>query len=149
MPCAFGSTPRRPRPTCTATARSAASAGGGGCAINLGGDAASLEVEGEEHLSVYRAKIQSHGEPSPARRHFCKHCGSALWVFDPRWPELIHPFASAIDTPLPAPPERVHIMLASKPGWVPLPQAPEDSTFTEYPDEALADWHARHGLDKD
>ena len=121
-------------------------AGGGGCAINLGGDAASLEVTGEEHLSVYQAKIRSHGEPSQARRHFCKHCGSALWVFDPRWPDLVHPFASAIDTPLPTPPERVHIMLGSKAGWVELPPpGSEDPRFEEYPEESLAEWHARHG----
>ena len=122
-------------------------AGGGGYAINLGGDAASLKVTGEEHLGVYRAKTQSHGEPSPARRHFCKHCGSALWVFDPRWPDLVHPFASAIDTPLPTPPERVHIMLASKAGWVePPPPSPEDLRYDAYPEESLAEWHARHGL---
>ncbi len=121
-------------------------AGGGGYAINLGGDAASLKVEGEEHLGVYRAKTESQGAPSQARRHFCKRCGSALWVFDPRWPELVHPFASAIDTPLPSPPERVHIMLASKPSWVHLPQKDEDCYFSEYPNESLAEWHRRHGL---
>ena len=42
-------------------------AGGGGYAINLGAAAASLEVSGEEHLSVYRARTESHGEPSEAR----------------------------------------------------------------------------------
>jgi len=70
-------------------------AGGGGYAINLGGDSSSLEVEGEEILSVYRARIQDPDDPeekiSPARRNFCRHCGSALWVYDPRWPELVHP----------------------------------------------------------
>ena len=122
-------------------------AGGGGYAINLGGEAASLKVEGEEHLSVYRARTESHGEPSQARRHFCRRCGSALWVFDPRWPDLVHPFASAIDTPLPTPPERVHIMLGSKAGWVELPPAgPADARYQEYPEESLAAWHARHGL---
>ena len=121
--------------------------GGGGYAINLGGDAASLEVTGEEHLSVYRARTQSHGEPSEARRHFCRRCGSALWVFDPRWPDLVHPFASAIDTPLPAPPERVHIMLGSKAGGVEVPApGPEESCFEAYPEESLSEWHARHGL---
>ena len=122
-------------------------AGGGGYAINLGGEAASLKVEGEEHLSVYQARIESHGEPSQARRHFCRHCGSALWVFDPRWPDLVHPFASAIDTPLPTPPERVHIMLGSKAGWVELPPAgPLDPRYREYPEESLAAWHTRHGV---
>lgn len=54
------------------------------------------------------------GELSPLERHFCKLCGSMLSIWDPRWPELIHPFASAIDTELPIPPERTHLMLASK-----------------------------------
>jgi hypothetical protein len=82
-------------------------AGGGGYAINLGALSDTLEIEGERHVSVYQAHIE--GEQSPARRHFCRTCGSALWVFDPRWPELVHPFASAVDTPLPKPPEGVHI----------------------------------------
>lgn len=34
------------------------------------------------------------------------------------WPELVYPFAPAIDTELPVPPERVHLLLDSKPGWV-------------------------------
>ena len=72
--------------------------GGGGYAINLGGDYSSLKVEGEDNLSIYRAKIDD-GEggtrESEARRHFCKLCGSALWLWDPRWPELVHPLASA------------------------------------------------------
>jgi hypothetical protein len=42
---------------------------------------------------------------------------SALWLWDPTWPELVHPFASAIDTDLPVPPERTHLMLGSKASW--------------------------------
>ena len=122
-------------------------AGGGGYAINLGGDAATLEVDGEEHLSVYQAALEPGAAPSPGRRHFCKHCGSALWVFDPHWPELVHPFASAIDTALPVPPERVHIMLGSKPGWVEVPVGPNDPHFEDYPDESIAGWHEARGLD--
>ncbi len=124
-------------------------AGGGGYAINLGGDAATLEVSGEEALSVYRARVDSHGEPSEARRHFCGHCGSALWVYDPRWPDLVHPFASAIDTALPVPPERVHIMLGSKANWVEVPEGARERHFEEYPEESIADWHARQGLTDD
>ena len=45
--------------------------GGGGYAINLGGEAESLQVEGEEHLSIYRVKDRQTGEKSPMRRHFC------------------------------------------------------------------------------
>ena len=138
-------------------------AGGGGYAINLGADNATLEVTGREHVSIYHARLGRSGaddkgsdpsgetrsgevETSPGERHFCSRCGSALWVWDPRWPELVHPFASAIDTELPAAPERTHLMLGSKPAWVPLLLAPKDQTFDEYPDESLATWHERLGL---
>ena len=120
-------------------------AGGGGYAINLGCEAASLKVIVEEHVAVYRARQSADGEPSSARRHFCLQCGSALWIFDPRWPDLVHPFASAIDTALPVAPERAHIMLAAKPGWVRLHWGPEERHFPEYPDESLAEWHTRRG----
>lgn len=124
-------------------------AGGGGYAINLGGDAASLEVEGREHVTVYHARLKdAEGQQtdSPAERHFCRHCGSCLWAWDPRWPGLIHPFASAIDTPLPQPPERVSIMLDSRANWCKAPQGAQERHFPAYPDESLADWHRRHGL---
>lgn len=120
-------------------------AGGGGYVINLGGDYASLQVEGEENLSVYRARMEN-GETSTGQRHFCRHCGSALWLYDPTWPEWVHPHASAIDTPLPVPPDHVHMMLDSRAPWVEVIQAPGDACFDGYPDESLADWHQRHGL---
>ncbi len=121
-------------------------AGGGGYAINLGADAASLEVKGEDNLSIYRVSPAEHeGGLREGRRHFCKACGSALWVYDPRWPELVHPFASAIDTPLPVPPETVHIMIASKADWVTAETGPGHHQFDEYPEESLADWHRRRG----
>ena len=125
-------------------------AGGGGYAINLGGDYASLEVEGREHLRVYRARIE-HGanavpEQSPAERNYCGLCASQLWLWDPRWPELVHPFASAIDSDLPKPPERTHLMLASKASWVEPAIGPQDQQFPGYPDEAISDWHERLGL---
>ena len=90
-------------------------AGGGGYAINLGGEAETLSVKGKRSLKVYRARLED-GSESPAERRFCGRCGSALWVWDPRWPALIHPFASAIDSALPAPPERCHIMVEYAPG---------------------------------
>jgi hypothetical protein len=125
--------------------------GGGGFAINLGGDAASLSVRGEENISVYQARRRDEetGEVtvSPARRHFCRLCGSGLWLFDPRWPELIHPFASAIDTELPAAPERTYLMMAAKKDWVPVDIGPEDQVFDGYPDESIAAWHHRLGLE--
>lgn len=121
-------------------------AGGGGYAINLMGDSAGLEVEGGEHISIYHARMED-DETSPAERRFCRHCGSFLWLFDPRWPELVHPFASAIDTPLPVPDERNHIMLAYKAAWVEVPASSSREHFFEaYPDESLVEWHEARGL---
>ncbi|MBQ0756599.1 MAG: GFA family protein [Amphritea sp.] len=122
-------------------------AGGGGYAINLGGDYATLEVVGGEYISVYQAIIndpETGGKKeSPGQRSFCKKCGSTLWQWDPRWPELVHPFASAIDTDLPLPPKRTHMMLGSKASWVKVDAGSSDSMFDEYPQESLADWHLR------
>jgi hypothetical protein len=73
-------------------------------------------------------------------------CGSALWLWDPTWPELVHPHASAIDTPLPAPPDNVHCMVGSKAPWVAVEGKPGDPRFDEYPDTSLAGWHEAHGL---
>lgn len=119
-------------------------AGGGGYAINLGANADTMEIEGEEHISVYHARID--GEESGGERRFCARCGSALWLWDPRWPELVHPFASAIDTPLPRAPSHCHIMLASAASWVPLEIGPQDERFEHYPDKSLEAWHRAHEL---
>lgn len=125
-------------------------AGGGGYAINLSGAYATLQIEGREHLCVYRALMQGADvatpERSPAERHFCGVCASALWVWDPRWPELVHPFASAIDSELPRPPEHTHLMTGSKASWVPLHADSDDKRFAAYPDESIAEWHERLGL---
>lgn len=123
--------------------------GGGGYAINIGGDAKSLEVEGLENVTIYHARIRNPGEEeivSAAERTFCKHCGSGLWLYSLEWPELIHPFASAIDTPLPVPPETTHIMLQFKAPWVEVDKRPQDKLYDHYPEEALADWHVRVNL---
>lgn len=121
-------------------------AGAGGFAINLGGRFETLQVEGEAHVRVYRARLGDDAEPSPLERRFCGECGSMLWCWDPRWPDLVHPFASAIDTGLPVPPERTHLMLASKAPWVVPAVATGDKTFPEYPEESIAEWHERLGL---
>jgi hypothetical protein len=127
-------------------------AGSGGYAINLGGAFGTLEVTGSENVTVYRAKITNPDtgeiEESLAERSFCKHCGSALWAWDPRWPDLVHPQASAIDTPLPTPPEHTHLMLGSVAPWVRPNIQGGDKTFDEYPSESIADWHKRLGLEK-
>jgi hypothetical protein len=121
-------------------------AGGGGYAINLGADSSTLEVEGEERVSVYRARIDDEHDPSPAEWHFCGVCGTALWVFNPPWPDLVHPFASAVDTPLPKPPEKVRMMLNYAAPWCEIPLDGEDRHFPEFPDESLEEWHRRHRL---
>jgi hypothetical protein len=126
-------------------------AGGGGYAINLGGEAASLEVEGRQHISKFNAIMRNSEtdaeEKGPAERSFCARCGSALWVWDARWPQLIHPFASAIDTPLPVAPELVHLMLDYRALWVPLHVGEHDKRFPEYPQESIAEWHRRLGVE--
>lgn len=124
-------------------------AGGGGYAINLGADKNTLKISGHKYLSVYRARIeQSDGscEKSTGERNFCSECASALWLFDPNWPDLVHPFASAIDTDLPTPPERVHLMLAFKANWVTPRIGEGDQCFDLYPEESLEDWHRARDL---
>ncbi|HEX2113424.1 MAG TPA: GFA family protein [Alphaproteobacteria bacterium] len=127
-------------------------AGGGGFAINLGGDARSLKVTGRRKVRVYQAMVRNpedkRAHRSSARRHFCGACGSALWLWDPTWPELVHPFASAIDTKLPKPPERTHLMLDFKASWVELHSGRRDKRFKRYPEESIAEWHERLGLVK-
>lgn len=125
-------------------------AGAGGYAINLGAKTLSMKVKGKRHLRIYRAKLPDKSgkgqHKSSARRYFCMKCGSALWLWDPTWPELVHPHASAIDTPLPTPPEHVHCMVGSKADWVEVEGSPKDPRFDEYPDHSLAEWHQAHGL---
>ena len=125
-------------------------AGGGGYAINLGGDNSTLEVTGEDNITIYQAMVTDPetgaATESPAQRHFCASCGSALWAWDPRWPELVHPFASAIDTELPVTPERTHLMTTSKAPWVEIQDGRKDKMFDAYPDESIAGWHIRLGL---
>jgi hypothetical protein len=125
-------------------------AGGGGYAINIMGIAKSLSVRGRKFVSMFRArvrdKIGARGTLSPGRRHFCAKCGSALWVWDPRWAEWVYPFASAIDTPLPKPPEEQEIMLDFAAPWCAIPTGRGHTHFRDYPDEGIADWHTKRGL---
>jgi hypothetical protein len=126
-------------------------AGAGGYAINLSGDHRTLKVAGRKNISVYRARVVNEDtgrrQTSSARRHFCRRCGSQLWLWDPHWPDLVHPHASAIDTGLPVPPEHTHIMLGSKASWVEIEAKRRDRKFREYPQESIADWHQRLGLE--
>lgn len=122
--------------------------GGGGYAINIMGEADTLRVAGKANLSIYRARLKQDGrsERSAARRHFCRKCGSALWLWDPHWAQWVYPLASAIDTPLPKPPEIVHIMLDFAAPWVRIPRGRRHRHFPEYPKESIRAWHRRRGL---
>ncbi|WP_027132406.1 GFA family protein [Geminicoccus roseus] len=125
-------------------------AGGGGYAINLGARSDSLKVEDpDQAIAVFRAEIRQEDgscELSTAERRFCARCATALWLFSPEWPDLIHPFASAIDSELPRPPSSVHLMLRFKPSWVEPQLGPDDARFDLYPEQSLEDWHRSRGL---
>ena len=124
-------------------------AGGGGYAINIMGDAATLKVRGRGSVAVYHARVDGNRKRrsrSPGQRHFCAKCASALWIYDPRWPEWVYPFASAIDTPLPKPPEDVEMMLDYAVPWADVPAGRTHRHFARYPEESIADWHRKRGL---
>jgi hypothetical protein len=125
-------------------------AGGGGYAINLGGLTDTLKVDDPQAAkSIFHAEIRERDGTcylSTAERHFCSLCGTALWLFSPEWPELMHPFASAMDSELPRPPCSTHLMLKFKPGWVEVERGPEDLVFDLYPEQSLDDWHKAHGM---
>ena len=124
-------------------------AGGGGFAINLGADNATLKIRGRKSIGVFRAEIRDEGghcRKSTGQRNFCKKCGTALWLYDPQWPQLVHHFASAIDTRLPVPPSKVHLMLKFKAPWVKPEVGRGDRKFQKYPSQSLEQWHRRRGL---
>lgn len=124
-------------------------AGGGGFAINIMGDATTLQVTGKRTLRTYHAEIRDeagHCDVSIGERHYCARCASALWIYDPSWPDLVHPFASAIDTDLPVPPAKVHLMLDYKASWVVPDVGSKDDCFDEYSVLSIEAWHKQHGL---
>ncbi|ACY15987.1 GFA family protein [Haliangium ochraceum] len=125
-------------------------AGAGGFAINIAADHRTLEVRGREHIRVYRASYQNPEDGAPrtstAERSFCDTCGSALWCFHPEWPDAVYPHASTIDTPLPRPPERTHLMLDFAAPWVPVHADIQDRQHPRYPEESIAAWHERLGI---
>lgn len=119
--------------------------GGGGYAINIMGSADTLEIQSTSAIAIYRAS-NANGSPGGNRRHFCSLCGSALWCANPAYGEWVYPFASAIDTPLPAPPQLAHIMENYRPDWVAVPEGAHHAHFGEYPAEGIHDWHESRGL---
>ena len=123
--------------------------GGGGYAINLSADAATLKVKDDGSKRIYHARLHQDGKRtrlSTAERHFCGRCGTSLWLFSPEWPELVHPMASAIDSELPVPPDRVHLMLSSKASWVQPEIGDKDQRYDEYPELSIEDWHRQRNL---
>ncbi|PIW27807.1 MAG: alanine acetyltransferase [Rhodospirillales bacterium CG15_BIG_FIL_POST_REV_8_21_14_020_66_15] len=123
--------------------------GSGGFASWMVANADSLQVTGDDQLAKYHGECPD-GHETPGARHFCRKCGSHLWFFDPRWPDDLHPFASAIDTPLPLPPKYVEYNLAHIAPWVPRPEAGPahelcDGSYTV----GMKEWHRRNGLAED
>jgi hypothetical protein len=98
----------------------------------------SLKVQGKRGLGVWNAPIDGH--KGSADQHYCKHCGTPLWVSDEQWPELVHPFASAIDTELPKAPDEWPVWRRSSDAAVmrDLPRPGSLETDTTWPSPALA-----------
>lgn len=137
--------------------------------MNLGGIANSLRVSKGEKLIKYvsprselyiserrrtdknrkYSAIKARGTPNEQRcsseRSFCSNCSTMLWLWDHHYPELIHPFASAIDTDLPVPKEMVCVMDSSKPNWVRWPEGAK-STHEMFGGDSLEGWHKKHML---
>lgn len=127
-------------------------AGGGGYAINIMGEASTLKVTGKKNVKIYHARMRNKKnkvtEISTGQRHFCGKCGSALWIYSPEWPQWVYPFASAIDTALPKPPERIHLMLNYVASWCEIPKGKKEHRYKEYPKESIEGWHKKHKLYK-
>ena len=125
-------------------------AGGGGYAINLMAINATMTIDDPDRvIAVYRAEIEDDEgmcTTSSGERNFCSRCATALWLWDPSWPDLIHPFASTIDTPLPRPAATVHLMLDFKPDWIVPQLSPNDESYARYPELSIEDWHKQHGV---
>jgi hypothetical protein len=93
--------------------------------------------------------IKDRGTPKEelcsSERNFCSNCSTMLWLWDRLRPDLIHPFASAIDTELPVPEEMVCMMNGSKPAWAKWPEG-KKSVVDEYYEDAHIEWHKKHGV---
>src|SRR5262249_46891641 len=86
---------------------------GGLAGCNIMGKRDTLDVNGKKNLRLHHARLSRDGKKakrSEAERWFCRKCGTHLYLLDERWPDGVWPNAGAIDTALPVPPERVHMM---------------------------------------
>jgi hypothetical protein len=116
-----------------------------------------------------------------SERNFCSKCSSMLWIYIEKWcidvqlpiiaerflntlyrPELIHPFASAIDSELVEPEEMVSnsiyqnnqliltitqviVKTNSKPDYVRLPEG-KKKVYKNYGPSSIEEWHKKHDL---
>ncbi|TGO62578.1 hypothetical protein BOTNAR_0112g00040 [Botryotinia narcissicola] len=80
-----------------------------------------------------------------SERNFCSECSSMLWLWDKTWPELIHPFASAIDTELPIAEEMVCVKGDSKPEYVRWPEG-KKKVYEGYGEFSIEEWHKEKGF---
>ena len=120
-------------------ARCRKTAGGTGAAANVLAQASTLEVTGAELLTEFAAA-------DTTRTRFCSRCGSSLYLTIDAAPDYVYPFASAIDTPLPEPPERVHVFTLDAPAWARPPGGPRDLSVERNTRESIEEWHRRHRL---
>ena len=119
-------------------------AGSGGFTAFLFADAETLEIRGEDAIAVH-CWAGAEGGEAFNEHHFCGRCGSPLWQYDRRYSDHLHPYASAVDSPLPRPPVVNAFDLAERAPWVPLPTGEdviaEDGPYTI----GMLDWHRQHG----
>ena len=108
--------------------------------INVMGEADTLKAEGQEHLRMYQP------DDEKLESHFYASCGSHLYVFLPDWPQWVYPFASAIDTSLPSPPEIFHVLLDEAADWVEVSEGEKHFHFRQNTEEPIEMWHQRLGL---
>ena len=120
-------------------ARCRKTAGGTGAAANILAQASTLHVDGAASVTEFAA-------PDATRTRFCSRCGTALYLTLDAAPDFVYPFASAVDTPLPEPPERVHVFTAEAPAWARPASTPSDLPVERNTPESIEAWHRRHGL---
>lgn len=108
--------------------------------MNILADADSLVVRGDVEPKVY--------EPAAGglKMSFCPDCATALFIELAGWPQYVYPFASAVDTPLPVPPHRIHIQSAQRVAWSPIVPTANDDVFETNTEESIVEWHQRLDL---
>jgi hypothetical protein len=100
----------------------------------------------ERKYTATKDRGKPNAKKCTSERNFCSNCSSMLWLWDKSWPELIHPFASAIDTDLPVPEEMVCVKADSKPAWVRWPEG-KKTVHEHYNGEtSIEGWHKERGV---